>query len=144
MNTDSSDEKWMQGDRETISHVDTIVEAEDAVFGGVSDHTLAFGALASRSCRYTIYYFLSTSESSASLSKLVTGIQTLAGQQSERQVRADDETLETLLLEKIIPQLERLGVIEYDARSETVRYYRRPFIEEYAEHAAFQELSTHE
>lgn len=142
MNRDSFGEDWVRGEQETVSDLQTLIEAEEVLIDGVSDHTLAFAALASPTCRYTIYHFLLTSETSASVREVARGIRTLVDEQSQQQVVADDETLRSLLVERTIPQLERVGAVEYDSRSNTVRYYRQPFIEEYAEHAAYQELSV--
>jgi hypothetical protein len=38
-----------------------------------------------------------------------------------------------------LPKLERAGLIEYDARSNTVRYHGQPSLEKWAEHAAYLE-----
>ena len=123
--------------------IDIVVPCDTDVFGGTAAHTLLFKTLASRSCRYVIYHFLVTAEStSCSVEQLVTGIQTLAGHQSEQSSMIDGTKLKALLVEEAIPRLERLDVVDYDARSATVRYYRQPFVEEYAEHAAHQELSS--
>jgi hypothetical protein len=125
------------------STIDIVVPCDSDVFGGTAAHTLLFKTLASRSCRYVIYHFLVTAESnSCSVEQLVTGIQTLAGHQSKQPSVIDSTKLKTLLIEEAIPRLERLDVVDYDARSAVVRYYYQPFIEEYAEHAAYQELSS--
>ncbi len=126
-------------DRTEERRIDEGIGEEEAVFGGVSDHTALFGALALRSCRFVLYQFLGASESSASVDELVDGVRALAVQADERSL-VGDERLETLLRERSIPRLRRLGVVEYDPRSDVVRYHRRPFVEEYVEHAAFQEL----
>lgn len=124
------------------SQIDAVVPPETDVFGGTTAHTPLFKTLASRSCRYVIYYFLAASDDAVSVPELVTGIQTLAGQQSERSAVIDSRPLKSLLIEDTIPRLERLDVVDYDARSATVRYHHQPFVEEYAEHAAYQELSA--
>jgi hypothetical protein len=109
------------------------------VSGEVSDHTALFGALALRSCRFVLYHFLVAPEPSASVEELVDGVRTVANRAEDRSPVRDDR-LEALLREQSIPRLRRLGVVEYDQRSDVVRYRRRPFVEEYVEHAAFQEL----
>jgi hypothetical protein len=124
------------------SKIDAVVPREADVFGGTTAHTPVFKTLASRSCRYVIYYFLAASDTTVSVADLVTGVQTLAGSQSKHSAMTDGRQLESLLSEETLPQLERLGVVDYDARSATVRYYQQPFVEEYAEHAAHQELSS--
>jgi hypothetical protein len=144
MTGDESNGECIQEEWDTNSDFETIIDAEEAVFGAVSDHTFTFGALASRGCRFTVYHFLLTSESDASIEELVSGVRTIVDEKSRQPARVDEETLRAHLLERSIPHLERLGVVEYDPRSSTVRYYRQPFIEEYAEHAAYQELSIDE
>ncbi|WP_162147997.1 DUF7344 domain-containing protein [Halalkalicoccus jeotgali] len=123
------------------SNIESVVPAERDVFGGTTAHTAVFKTLSFQSCRYTIYYFLATSDSSVSIEDLVTGIQTLAAHESKQPSLINDDNLKSLLVEKAIPQLEQLDVVEYDSRSGSVRYHQQPFIEEYAEHAAYQELA---
>jgi hypothetical protein len=124
------------------SNIDAVVPCETDVFGGTTAHTSLFQTLASRSCRYVIYYFLATSDSTSSIEDVVAGIQTLASQESKQSAVVENNQLKSLLTEKAFPRLERLDVIEYDSRSESVRYHQQPFVEEYAEHAAYQELSA--
>lgn len=123
--------------------IDIVVPCDTDIFGGTAAHTLLFKTLASRSCRYIIYHFLVTADSnSCSVEELVTGIQTLARHQSKQSSVINSTKLKAFLLEEAIPHLERLDVIDYDVRSAEVRYYHQPFVEEYAEHAAYQELSS--
>jgi hypothetical protein len=124
------------------SQIDAVVPCDTDVFGGTTEHTLVFKTLSSRSCRYVIYHFLAASNNAVSVTELVTGVQTLAGHQSRQSAVLDRRKLESLLVETTIPQLERLDVVDYDARSAVVRYHHQPFVEEYAEHAAHQELSS--
>jgi hypothetical protein len=124
------------------SNIESVVSAETDVFGGTTAHTAVFKVLSLQSCRYLIYYFLAASDSSVPIEDVVTGIQTLAAHESTQPSLVDDNSLKSLLIERAIPQLEQLDVVEYDSRSRSVRYYQQPFIEEYAEHAAYQELSS--
>jgi hypothetical protein len=73
---------------------------------------------------------------------LVTEIQTLVTHEGEPSSLVDGIMLESLLIGSAIPQLEQFDVVEYDSRSGSVRYHQQPLIEEYAEHAASQELSA--
>lgn len=124
------------------NNIESIVPAEMTVFGRTTAHTAVFKVLSLQSCRYIIYYFLVASESSVPIEDLVTGIQTLVSHNSEQPTLVNGDNLKALLTERAIPQLEQLDVVEYDSRSGSVRYYQRPFIEEYAEHAAYQELAS--
>lgn len=124
------------------SNIDAVVPCDTDVFGGTAAHTSLFTTLASRSCRYVIYYFLAASDSTSSVEQLVTGIQTLASHESKQSAVVESTQLKSLLMEESLPRLERLDVIEYDSRSALVRYHQQPFVEEYAEHAAYQELSA--
>lgn len=122
--------------------IDTIGSSENDVFGGTAGHTQLFTLLASQSCRYLIYYFSVVSTPDALLEDLVTGIQTLAAQKSDSPVLVNDHQLRALLVQTTIPKLERCDILEYDSQSTVVHYHRQPFVEEYAEHAAYQELTT--
>ncbi|MDL5362611.1 hypothetical protein [Halalkalicoccus sp. NIPERK01] len=124
------------------SDIESVVSSERDVFGGATAHSAVFEALSSQSCRYIIYYFLAASDSSISIRELVTGIQTLAAHESKRPSLVGGAALKSLLIERAIPRLEQLDVVEYDPRSGSVRYHRQPFVEEYAEHAAYQELAS--
>lgn len=124
------------------SNIDTVVPCDTDVFGWTAAHTSLFTTLASRSCRYVIYYFLAASDPTSSVEELVTGIQTLAGYESKQSAVVASNQLKSLLMEETLPRLEQLAVIDYDPRSAVVRYHQQPFVEEYAEHAAYQELSA--
>lgn len=121
--------------------VDTISPTDGAVFGTMAYHSRLFRLLSSQSCRYTLYYFLASQHPSATLEDLTEGIRCIAGHASRRPALLDDDRLGSLLVAKALPDLERMGAIEYDPRSRTVRYCSQPTIEEFAEHAAYQELS---
>ncbi|MFC6975612.1 ArsR family transcriptional regulator [Halomicroarcula sp. GCM10025709] len=45
------------------------------------------------------------------------------------------DAVETELLETHLPKLHDLGVLDFDERSETVRYWGSPTVEKWAEHA---------
>ncbi|WP_157078528.1 DUF7344 domain-containing protein [Halalkalicoccus paucihalophilus] len=102
------------------SNIDAVVPCDTDVFGGTTAHTAVFKTLASRSCRYVIYYFLATSASSSSVEDVAAGIQTLASQESKQSAVVESNQLKSLLIEESLPRLEGLDVIEYDSRSGSV------------------------
>jgi hypothetical protein len=82
-------------------------------------------------CRY-----LSTAEDSAVAARTLAVVVSDRGQASSV---PDDETaveaVERELVETHLPKLHDLGLLDFDERSETVRYWGSPTVEKWAEHA---------
>ena len=122
-------------------YIDTVQPTEAEVFGGVPYHSKLFRVLSSQSCRYTIYYFLASEEPSSAIGDLLSGVQCILGYGSRRTCLVDDDRLASLLATTTLPALSEIDVVEFDPRTQTVRYCVQPTVEEFAEHAAYQELS---
>ncbi|ELY98326.1 hypothetical protein C482_12442 [Natrialba chahannaoensis JCM 10990] len=60
---------------------------------------------------------------------------------TEGQLTTDEQhhVVETELQHVHLPKLEEVGVIEHDRRSQTVRYWSQPSLEEWLEHAHHKE-----
>lgn len=76
------------------------------------------------------------------MTELVSGLQSIVVHVEEQSIDISDQELQSLLTKKALPQLAALHICEYDPRTQAVRYYQRPNVEEYAHHAAIQELSS--
>jgi hypothetical protein len=99
-----------------------------------------FDLLAERRRRYALYALTGTEDGLAE-------VETLADEVAMWEARADDEKLTEEFRRDIadelreihLPQLADAEIVEYDARSDTVRYWRQPTLEEYLEHTHFKE-----
>lgn len=101
-------------------------------------HDEAFAVL-SDSRRRGVVNYLANQQEVAGLDELATAI-------AEREVdgEPDEELVDRLSTELHNVHLPRLAdeqVVEYDPRSDTVRYWGQPTLEEYANHAAYRERS---
>ena len=94
-----------------------------------------FALLADWRRRAVCRYFVSTRSNS-------TCVETLAAAVARR-VTCDDvdpsetseEAVRTALVEEHLPRLDDAGVLDFDARSESVHYWGHPTLEKWAEHA---------
>ncbi|WP_158057374.1 DUF7344 domain-containing protein [Halorussus halophilus] len=85
-----------------------------------------FSVLADRECRYVLYYFSESDTSVASVAELAEHI----GDHDDYH-RSDSDRLELSLYHAKLPKLAEADVVEYDARSKTVRYHGHPILEEW-------------
>lgn len=86
-----------------------------------------FAAFADQRRRFIIQYLRKTSDGVASFDELV---EYVGGRCADIQ---DSETVKSCLHHVSLPKLEKADVIEYDPRSETVRYQPHPVVEDLAE-----------
>lgn len=99
-----------------------------------------FDLLAERRRRYALYALTGTEDGLAE-------VETLADEVAMWEARTDDEKLTEELRREIadelrevhLPRLADAEIVDYDARSDTVRYWRQPTLEEYLEHTHFKE-----
>ncbi|GGN84728.1 ArsR family transcriptional regulator [Halomicroarcula sp. S1AR25-4] len=83
-------------------------------------------------CRY-----LTTSDGTGvDVTTLATAVADRGEQTSLPVADTDVESVEAELVETHLPELHRLGIIDFDERSEAVRYWESPTVEKWAEHAA--------
>jgi hypothetical protein len=104
---------------------------------------VVFTVLSERHCRYVLYYFVQSEVDLASTDELEEAVRMIDAQTSqENKNTTGGYDLTETLVEESLPYLERTGAVEYDSRSESVRYCGEPRLEEYAAHAAYQELGS--
>jgi hypothetical protein len=99
-----------------------------------------FDMLADDRCRAILYCFLQAEGESAPLDDLTEAVRAV---QSHCGHENGDENLDRLaeaLVDDQIPRLLEADIIECDSRSETIRYWSQPTLEEYAIHAGYQEF----
>ncbi|WP_210423526.1 DUF7344 domain-containing protein [Halorussus marinus] len=93
--------------------------------------------------RYALYALTSTEDGLAE-------VEALADDVALWEARADDVALTDerrsaigdALREKHLPRLADAEVVDYDERSDVVRYWRQPTLEEYLEHTHFKEFDA--
>ncbi|WP_331236083.1 DUF7344 domain-containing protein [Natronorarus salvus] len=100
-----------------------------------------FAVLSERYCRYVLYYFVQRDVDAASVDELEEAVRLIETCLDSAAGLETGELTETLVGESL-PKLERTGAVEFDTHSETIRYCREPRLEEYAAHAAYQELGS--
>lgn len=97
---------------------------------------LVFDLLSVRRRRYALYHLADQDDGIATFDELVDSIHTREDE------GGDDNRLQiqTALQHVHLPRLEDAGILEYDARSDTVRYWEQPTLEEWLEHAHHKEF----
>lgn len=100
-----------------------------------------FYVLASRYCRYVLYTFILSSESSMGLDDLEERVESIVVHTEHSSAGARDQISSTLT-DETLPRLAALGAIDYDSRTQTIHYHPSPTLEEYAHHSAYQELPS--
>jgi len=99
-----------------------------------------FDLLADRRRRYAIYHLVDEGPGTVeytTLAERVAAWETDDGDPAEDRV----ETVAADLYHSHLPKLDAESVADFDPRSGVVRFRGQPTVEEYAEHAAYQELS---
>ncbi|WP_247001328.1 DUF7344 domain-containing protein [Halosolutus gelatinilyticus] len=104
---------------------------------------LIFEILSVHRRRYALYYLHDQSDSVATVAELIDNVSALDQLQGETDLDPEERRnqIKTELQHVHLPKLEDAGLIEYDLRSETVRYWHQPSLEEWLEHAKHKELS---
>ncbi len=99
---------------------------------------LVFGLLSNRHRRYVLYYLQSQTDDVATIDELAHHVLTL---DEDLEPSVDNRRQVVMSLQHThLPKLEDIGVVEHDARSETVRYWTQPSLEELLDHARYKEL----
>lgn len=100
---------------------------------------LVFDVLSERRRRYALYHLREVPDGVAPVSDVVDYVYHSEGGSDGS--RADLRlSIRTALQHVHLPKLENAGFIEYDERSETIRYWRQPSLDEWLEHAFYKEL----
>ncbi|ADD04043.1 uncharacterized protein Nmag_0455 [Natrialba magadii ATCC 43099] len=113
---------------------------------------LIFELLSNRRRRYALYLLYEQSDGVATLEELTDAIVTFDRQygdtpsshhaaHADEQLTAEDQhqVVKTELQHVHLPKLEDAGILEHDRRSQTVRYWSQPSLEEWLEHAHHKE-----
>lgn len=99
---------------------------------------LVFELLSVQRRRYALYYLADQNDGIATLGELADSILT---RESDAESREEHRTqIQTSLQHVHLPRLEDAGILEYDARSDTIRYWEQPTLEEWLEHARHKEF----
>lgn len=97
-----------------------------------------FELLCRRRRRYALYVLYRSDSDGMGLEELASRIDRLeAGDEDGRS--GGTETIETVLRERHLPRLVEAHVVDFDERSEAIRYHGQPSLEEWIEHAEFKE-----
>jgi hypothetical protein len=107
-------------------------------FAGHLNHI--FEVLAHEHRRYVLYCLLEDDRSVVTLDDLVDYVATYDANVTHPVSDSEREKLATELDVVHLPKLDDVGTIEYDRRSEMIRYDQNPSLEEWAEHAKHREL----
>lgn len=110
-------------ERETAPARATSAPSLDAVFDVLSD----------RRRRYALYYLHGLTDGVATVDEIADHVLSREG------TKVDRSRIVTSLQHVHLPRLDDVGVLEHDARSETVRYWGQPSLEEWLEHAKHKE-----
>ncbi|QRV14468.1 DUF7344 domain-containing protein [Haloterrigena salifodinae] len=115
---------------------------------------LIFELLSNRRRRYTLYHLYDQPDGVATMDELTDAVVTHQYLESNADRETDDRTdadadgalegrrqqVRMDLQHTHLPKLEDAGVLEHDHRSEMVRYWNQPSLEEWLEHARHKEL----
>ena len=93
---------------------------------------LIFELLSNQRRRYLLYYL--SEHETGSVDEIVEYVLTKEAGKEDR------HTVTISIYHDHIPKLVDAGLLEYDKRSKTVRYWRQPSLEEWLEHAKYKEL----
>ena len=105
---------------------------------------LVFDLLSNRRRRYALYYLYDQPDGVATLEELTDGVVTTERQlpgQNPTATESHRDAVRTELQHVHLPKLADAGMLEHDRRSETVRYWMQPSLEEWLEHAEHKEIS---
>ena len=96
-----------------------------------------FDVLANRRRRYVLYYLREVDDGVATVQDVA---EYVLGTEDELDVSDTLRSIDTALHHVHLPKLEAAGIVEYDSRSETIRYWGQPSLDEWLEHAHHKEL----
>jgi hypothetical protein len=100
-----------------------------------------FDLLAERRRRYALYALLGTDDGLAEVASLADEVAMWEARKGDEKLTESlrDEVAEDLR-ETHLPKLADVDIVEYDDRSDVVRYWRQPTLEEYLEHTHYKEF----
>ena len=92
-----------------------------------------FGAMADSRSRYVLYSLRETADGVASFDDVIAFVL------AQDPDLTDEETVATILHHTVLPKLEAAVLIEYDPRSETIRYRANDWFDRCVAHSAWIE-----
>ncbi len=98
---------------------------------------VVFDVLANQRRRLVLYHLHESGDGIATLEEITDYV--CSYEESERSASEHRLHVATSLQHAHLPKLEEAGIVEYDQRSETVRYWHQPSLEEWLEHAFHKE-----
>ncbi|ELY57223.1 DUF7344 domain-containing protein [Natronococcus jeotgali] len=104
---------------------------------------LIFDLLSDRRRRYALYCLSDRTDGVADVDELTDAIvrlETETGHVGEAEADQHRLTVRTELQHSHLPKLADTSLLEHDPRSDTVRYWSQPSLEEWLEHAKHKEL----
>lgn len=110
---------------------------------------LVFDLLSNSRRRYALYYLTDQPDGVATLETLTENVVALEQMTGATDEDCDQEghttdrkaSVRLALTHTHLPKLEDAGILEHDRRSEMVRYWRQPSVEEWLEHAHHKEIT---
>ena len=96
-----------------------------------------FDLLSERRRRYVLYYLRDVEDGVASVEEVTEYVLRL---ENDLDISGVARSIDTALHHVHLPKLADSGVLEYDTRSETIRYWGQPSLDEWLEHAFHKEL----
>ncbi|MFA9417607.1 hypothetical protein [Natrinema sp. HArc-T2] len=105
---------------------------------------VVFDLLSNSRRRYALYYLNDQPDGVATLEALtenVIGFEQQTGARDGEHTTDRHASVQMELTHTHLPKLEDAGILEHDQRSETVRYWRQPSLEEWLEHAYHKEIT---
>ncbi|MFC4541473.1 hypothetical protein ACFO5R_05985 [Halosolutus amylolyticus] len=104
---------------------------------------LIFDILSNRHRREVLYHLNDRPDGVATVDELTDTVAAREHESGRADRDADEERnlIRTELQHVHLPKLEDAGIVEHDRRSETVRYWTQPSLEEWLEHAQHKERS---
>ncbi|WP_254764393.1 DUF7344 domain-containing protein [Natrinema marinum] len=115
---------------------------------------LVFELLSSSRRRYALYYLNEQPDGVASIESLTENVVALErtadataedeptiGSSTDHDAATSESEVQMELQHIHLPKLEDAGLLEHDRRSETVRYWSQPSLEEWLEHAYHKEIA---
>lgn len=105
--------------------------------GDTAELGTIFELLACRYCRFTLYR-LHGSEGAIEFEDLVEYVATIGNSEDGKR-----DSVRRVLRDVHLPRLAETDVVDYDARSGSIRYRERPALVEWLEHARYKELESY-
>jgi hypothetical protein len=99
---------------------------------------VVFDLLSEQRRRYAVYYLIDAADDTVDFDALAEQVAAWDASGEPSAELVDRVCVD--LYQVHLPKLDEASVIDFDHRSRTVRFWGQPSIEEYAEHAAMQEL----